>query len=428
MAPIGALWVMPACAVQVPVPVVQLDQDVLWAGTASLWLARPLWRDKASYSGGAMLMVPLHAAYGAGDPDQIREFQVHFQALAAAWIGDAAALDPVPLDQLQYLYLASQFLGLEQRRESGRAWPWTRLESLMAQRIAWYWREAPAIHWSGKTFTGMRERVAWKLGPAPAAQGFHKGINDDELFLFAIAGDLARLLDQRGAPRPPFLDEILASARAVYGQLGRFGRDGGWLFQPGVWSDHPDDRYAATEQKPPDQVPAPVPGLSWDSSHSHRFPLWLRSLRDAEARGGPGWMAYDRMLHGLTWQFVHRVLVPPGPGAPYYRLTNYLDGRNGLYRWNSGRLGTGQGYGPFELSGTFLLGWWSFLDAPEIRKAYAYLAEHWPPGREAMDTYAGPPLGKNDPREFQDPTSRAVRFRELIVRLVADHADLLAGR
>jgi hypothetical protein len=45
-----------------------------------------------------------------------------------------------------------------------------------------------------------------------------------------------------------------------------------------------------------------------------------------------------------------------------------------------------------------------------------------------MDTYAGPPLGKNDPREFQDPTSRAVRFRELIVRLVADHADLLAGR
>lgn len=397
------------------------DLNAIWGETVSMWLQRPLWKDSASYTSCHLLMVPLHHAYLTRDPKKIQEFRTHYTELTETWSKDPAVLDPVPLDQLQYLYLAGRFLVLE--NQCGEKKTWNCLENLIFHRVERFWLQDPAIHWSGKIFKGMRERMAWKLGLETGAKKFWKGINDDELFLFAIVGDLTLILNLRGEKHPPFLDEINACAKRTFEQDSVFRPDGGWLFQPGVWSDHPDNLYAGRNAKAEGLSPASIQDVAWDSSHSHRFPLWIRSLRDASPKSSKDWVFYDRILSGLGRQFVSKVLVSPSVNAPFYRLNNFMDGRNGIYRWNYGHLKMGDGYGPYELSGTFLLGWWGFLPNPEIRSAYLFTAQSWPPSKIALDLYEGPSSGTKPIREFADKASRAVRIRELIIRILAEDGD-----
>lgn len=48
-----------------------------------------------------------------------------------------------------------------------------------------------------------------------------------------------------------------------------------------------------------------------------------------------------------------------------------MDGSNGvLYRWNYSSLGEGKEYGPYELSGTFTIGWWTFLGTDRVKEIY----------------------------------------------------------
>lgn len=68
-----------------------------------------------------------------------------------------------------------------------------------------------------------------------------------------------------------------------------------------------------------------------------------------------------------------------------------MNGMNGVYRYSTAaNVGEGKGYGPYELSGTFLIGWWSFLGDPEIDKAYGEIAKSFPLPEKVMMTYQGP--------------------------------------
>lgn len=406
-----------------PPPPATLSADLssLWQGTVDVWLRQPLWQDARSYDASSFLMVPLHAAFQARNPAQMQAFRAHFRALAEAWQGSDGALVPGLLNQLQYLYLASRYLALEQGLKPDAA-PGL-LETQLTRRLEQLWDQQPRIGYGERRFAGLRGGLDWKLGPSPARRGYEKAIGDDELFFLAIAGDLAQVLRLRGTPRPAPLSEILASARRVFDQGGQFRADGGWVFQPGAWTDHPDFRYAGRTVKASDLQPAPVPGIAWDTSHGHRFPLWLLSLREAEAGGSPAWRDYDRMLAALGRQFCGRVLVRPTAEVPYYRVTNYLDGSNGIFRWRYPSLAEGEGYGPYQLSGCLLLGWWGFLPDPEVRRAYVHLARNWPPPAPALDLYEGPRAAQERSRAFLDLGSPAMRFRELIVRLLGDFQE-----
>ena len=137
---------------------------------------------------------------------------------------------------------------------------------------------------------------------------------------------------------------------------GEDRRCGGWLFQAGLWSDHPDYAQAGRVADSPGPAPAPVPGIGEDASHSHRLPLWLTSLAEAYPPGSEPRAYYLRLRTGLARQFQRAVLTAPVAGFPGYRTTNYMDGHNGLYRWGYPTIGPDDGYRPYELSGTFLLG------------------------------------------------------------------------
>ena len=70
-------------------------------------------------------------------------------------------------------------------------------------------------------------------------------------------------------------------AFAVYSKYVVFPGDNRWLFQPGVWRDHPDYLYAGNDNLGENLLPMPVDDIAEDTSHSHRYPVWLESLRNA---------------------------------------------------------------------------------------------------------------------------------------------------
>lgn len=142
--------------------------------------------------------------------------------------------------------------------------------------------------------------------------------------------------------------------------------------------------------KKTDLLRKPIKDVAMDTSHSHRFPLWLTSLAGAYPVGSDERAFYEELLMGLGEQFVREVLVGPTDDFPSYRTANFMDGRNGVYRWNYATQGPNNGYGPYELSGTLCLGWWTFLGTPEVKEMYATMAELSPLPNDVLDVCMGP--------------------------------------
>jgi hypothetical protein len=230
--------------------------------------------------------------------------------------------------------------------------------------------------------------------------------------LWAVAGTLE-----------PGARELLEDARGlgvrVFASETRWTDDGGWLFQPGVWHDHPDFVYAGRSQIEPAMEEARIADIAGDTSHAHRLPVLLESLRSAFAPEEAGRRFYDSLRAGLERQFVGRVLVEPDHSFPAPRTTNFMDGRNGLYRYGFHTLGEGHGYGPYELSGTLTLGWWSRLPGRRIRRVYRDLAASFPLREDVVATYSGPATARPRPALCAEPAAFTNGFRELLINLAA---------
>ncbi len=207
------------------------------------------------------------------------------------------------------------------------------------------------------------------------------------MFIFAIAGDLSHYYRNRDDEKLDYLGDILEVAQSVFEREVYYTSEGGWLFQPGVWSDHPDYLYAGNEEKSPHLEEKRIKGIAEDTSHSHRLPLWLTSLAHAYPIESSQRVYYEELLTGLEHQFLTRVLVKPIDDFPSYRTTNFMDGRDGFYRWNYVTQGPNNGYGPYELSGTLCLGWRTFLDSPEIKQVYADMAASYPLSEDVISVY-----------------------------------------
>jgi hypothetical protein len=388
----------------------------LWHRTITPRLLSPLWTDAEAYNAGHFLMVPLHAAFELGMAEQQREFSAHFGRFAQQWFGTPMN-DAVRLARLQYLYLASEFVVLADTAQI----PAGLVDSLyeIVHRV---WTVEPIWQWDRAPMAGaMRERVTWKLAASAVKRSYYRAITDDELFLFAIAADLRTRELRTGDvhPRSSTVRDVLLAAKAVFDQRAILQPAGGWLFQPGAWADHPDFAYAGRYVKVPGMAPAPVSDVAEDASHSHRMPLWLTSLARAYPPDRPERRFYEDLRRGLEKQFYEKVLVPPSRDFPAYRTTNFMDGRNGIYRWGYVSLGPNDGYGPYELSGTLQLGWWAFLRSDRIQRAYQEMARQFPLPPDVWDLYlhrrtTAPPLGSGSAADLG-----AYALRELLVRLAA---------
>jgi len=371
---------------------VEAKDLLLWENTVKVYLGDNLWRDRDLYDAGHVLMIPLHAAFRLGQAEWHQEFSDHFRRFMEN-DNNSFLTEPQDLDLARehYLYLASRFLVLAM--ESGRAdlvppalieKLYGEVDSLWSMKTAW---------WYERDFAGgIRERLQWKLSQTATTPSYYRAITDHEIFLFAISADLRiyERISGKYSGLSPVVGEILNVAYAVFNKYVVPFDDGTWLFQPGLWTDHPDYLYAGNPELAANLKPAPVPGIAEDTSHSHRWPVWLKSLAGAYREGDPERGYYENLSAGLEKQFYGKVLLQPSSGFPAYRVANFMDGNNGVYRYQYQTVGGNLGYGPWELSGILIEGWWGFLGNPRMQAVYVDIAGRFPLPPEVVTLYTGP--------------------------------------
>ena len=403
-------------------PITSADRE-LWARTVEPYLRDSLWSARDRYDAGHFLMVPLHAAFELNVNEWQDQISAHF---ARFMLSNPPTDDPgaQTLDWLQYYYLASRFAILA--TEHGRAdlVP-AGLISFLRDRIHYHWAVRPVATWSAahEPFPGEGAQIRWKLQQSHPEYSYYAAIVDAENFIMAIGADLLTL-DQlktgRRSAEDGELREMLAVARTVFSVRGVSHSDGGWLFQQGIWRDYPDDAYAGQPAKVPGMAKAPLADVAEDASHSFRFPLWLRSFREASA-GTLDEAFWADLQARLSVQFTTHVLIPPASDFEGWRVTNFMDGRNGVYRWNYATQGPNSGYGPFELSGSVTTGWWGFFGSSQIRVAYRDAAGRFPLGRDVLTLYSGPGTTRQQNPLVVLPDCLTNGFAELLVRLASYH-------
>jgi hypothetical protein len=408
-----------------PVPEVPPELVKLWQSRIAPRLKSEPWKTPQRYDAASLLMLPLHAAFERRYLSGEEEFADHVARFLA--YRDSVDLKPdAQLGWLQYFYFLSRFAVVAATHGRAELVP-PELPTAIRGWIGRLWL-ADAWQWYRKPFPGgVRERLDWKLSGARAIKGksFEHVILDQELMLFAIAADLRRYGRTVGSPlgEDTLLEEIDRYARRVYVDRVAWNADSGWIFQPGIWRDHPDHQHQCRKEKRAGLEPCTkVTGVD-DASHGHRYALLLRSMAEAQPAGSEARAYYEHLVWGLERQFFQRIAVPPSTEFVGWRMRNYVDGENGIYRWQFSSLGSNQGYGPYELSGTLLQGWWAFLPGERARQLFVSLAGQFPLGEAQLALYGGPVRRASaSPGPLGDGTA------ELLCRLAAELQRSASGR
>jgi len=370
-------------------PAVTEHENALFKKNIGLYLSRDSWNDSLAYLHGHFLMVPLHAAFLLDQKDWQSQFDAQYKRLVDV---PRDKLCKNPLSRLQYLYTATRFLALSAKtgRKSETNAP---LTTYLTDEITDRWLNQDAIGFDVANFNGVKQRVEHKLTLINPKLSYYRAITDEEAFLFAEAADLIYVEKKTGVrnPKNDVLREIVKTGAQVFRDRSEFTNQGGWLFDIGAWADHPDLAFSGNSEISPGMSKRKVENITMDTSHFHRFSLFVNSLRDANEPGSADYKFYEKIRGGLVKQLIGTVLQKPDSKFEGYRLTNFMNGMNGVYRYQSaaGAL-KNTGYGPYQLSGTFLIGWWSFLGDSQVNKAYAEIAKTFPLSENVLKTYQGP--------------------------------------
>lgn len=394
---------------------------LLWKNTIEKYLKDNLWTNEYAYDAAHILMVPMHAAFSQREDQWIIQIKNMFDRFAYEYKNNNENIVQSELNRLHFLYLASRYIVLCKESDNEELIP-ERLPYILNREIKRIWDEDPSWQWGRDPFLGgMKERIKWKLDTKEVKRSYYRSIIDEELFTIAIAADLItydNAIKSRISDNNDFKYEIVENGYKILLQEGTFLEDGTWLFQRGVKYQHGDYAHAGNLEKVNGMKPSFIKDIASDTSHSHRFPLWINSLISAYSNIDPE--KTDLLFsikEGIEKQFINKVIVYPDSIYKGYRTTNYMDGRNGVYRWNYPTQGEGNGYGPYELSGTFNLGWWSFLDCDKIRNIYYQQSKMFPLSENIIQIYIGPNTSRIRHKLILLPDSYYNGLRELIIKL-----------
>ncbi|MED4553645.1 hypothetical protein P9305_13025 [Lysinibacillus capsici] len=396
---------------------VKKSENELWELTVKEYIESDLWNERDRYDAGHFLMVPMHYAFQSENTEMIELFQKHFGAFLKTGKNEIDISDDSQrLSILHYYYLISRYLILSENIDLSYEVKILNkeLNQYLLKEINKIWVEIPAWQWDSPYFEeGMRERVLWKLENKEVDYSYYRAIIDEELFTMAIAADLYQLNSE-----DRMLLDIVNIAYKTFKSEGHFDESNRWLFQIGVWDDHPDYAYAGYLNKENIKKQSPITDTAMDSSHFHRFPLWVKSLEDAFLEKTKENEMFSRINKGIEKQLFEKVLVVPSQKEPFYKLTNYMDGTNGLFRWDYST-SKGDGYGPSELSGTFFIGWWTFLGSDRIKKVYEDVYHSFPLSDQAIKLYVGPNTTRDRNAYIADPESYYNGYKELLALLAS---------
>ncbi|NVF13662.1 hypothetical protein [Vreelandella maris] len=346
------------------------------------YLNEPLWTQRNAYDAAHLLMIPLEYAFEFNDEVLLDCFSNYISNLKKT-VSNKSWEIPGRLNWLQHLHLVGRYYVLSDNI-IGSDWLLNEFQKLWSDEPAWLWARDP--------FGGIKERIGWKLTTPDKeiSQSYYNVIFDEDYFALSLGLDLYGLYS-----RADRLNECTGCVEAkdffltIFKDRVEWYGDG-WLIDVGRWRDHRDHAYASYYREPVSlegEVLSPQPrnDAVTDSSHAFRYPSWLRSAQLALKEDSA--FIHD-LQTGLKFQFLNVILVSGQEGVPM--LNNYMDGKNGWFRYNyASHKGALNGYGPYSLSGSFAIGWWSLLGGENISSEYDSLIEAFPLESAELQLYAG---------------------------------------
>ena len=351
----------------------------LYSATVSTVLSQNLWYSRDIYDTAHLLMVPLWYAFESGNEKYIEEFSNHYKRFVSYLESNESEFaENSKMQKNHYLYLASEFIMLCELYDYNDYIPEGLYEHIENYVIDYYYNYKAA--W-GRAI-GIPEILDKILSGEEIfvkniTKTFYRAITDLETFPLAIMANLYTIQKNSGLlnEHTQTYKKAMEYTYRIFKTEVVWNSDGGWNLQPGVWAEHPDYAYAGVEKVDENTRKSLVENITWDSSHYQRFAVFLNSFMRAQDTAERA-RYFSELIEGLSVQFLEFVLVRPEEKIPFYRITNYMDGSNGFYRY--GYHEDGVGYGPYQHSKTLLYGWWTFLRNEEISNIYSDIVKQFP--------------------------------------------------
>jgi hypothetical protein len=364
--------------------------DNLWVDTISVLLRESLWLPRDKYDASSILMLPMSWAFEVKDTSKINDFSDFFIQVNTYYY---ETLAENRTNNAQFQYFISQYLILKHEYNGLSD---TDIELLNKVR-SWafnFWNE-PAWMWGREPFDSMYERMEWKLTELSPQRSYYRAIFDEELFLLATVANLQQIN----------LANLISEQETSFSQINKLT----WImlsqeiklsletdnlnyfnFQPGVWTEHPDYAYAGQSEIIESMPKILIEGIATDSSHMHRWPVWLKSFKRMFLNDATKLNFIKKLEISLAKQFSEFVYVKSDSMFPAPRMNNFFDGRNGIYRYLYATQG-GSGYEPYQLSGTLVVGWYgALLKADDFSEDINNVLENDQLPSYVITTYVGP--------------------------------------
>lgn len=328
-------------------------------------LSDSLWSKRDAYDAAHNLMIPLHYGFLSSDKGLQNAFQDHIINFLKAEVDGNVKIEG--LKELQYLSLLSRYLSLAPHESKVS----NRLYHFLNDRFDYYWTQKPAWQWGRKPFEGgIKKRIIWKLNHTDSTYQYYNVFHDADFYVLGLAADLLKNTPKQDTSRTRKYREAIDLFFEIINQrLDKTAR--GWVFQKNMWSDHRDYAYSGFTSTPSEHDERHVAeNIQADASHSHRWPLWLLQISQVKKVKSLQKRLKRQLLNVVIEdELSHKIGIP--------LLNNYMCGNNGYFRWNYATHRK-TGYGPYELSGTFGLGYWSLLEGEKISDYYIMLSGAYP--------------------------------------------------
>lgn len=352
------------------------------------YMSDPLWSKMNAYDATHLLMIPLEYAFKNNKSVIKKCFSDYFLKLQKVPILELERLGV--LTWLQHLHLASRYAVLSNDNA---------LADWLTVQFKALWRENDAWLWGREPFTGIAERINWKLNTRreEVSRSYYRVIFDEDYFALSLGIDLYGInVRNETLEQCPECQEAKSLFLRVFNErLTWIGNR--WLIDVGLWQSHPDFAFSGYFIEPVDNngellQPETSVQVVIDSSHAHRYPSWLRSAELALDSDEKEYI--NKLQEGLRVQFKEYILSNSSlDGLPL--LNNFMDGGNGYFRYNySTHSGFRKGYSPYGLSGTLAFGWWAMLGGKEISKVYSDLHDSFPLSSAQHHVYGDPSTRK----------------------------------
>lgn len=390
------------------------SENYLWKTTVSKYITGDLWDDINSYDAGHTLLIPMFYAFTTEDENKMEEFHNLFERYSIYLSNNNYTYNYWDLNHMQFNFLASNYINLCSKYNC--------TDRIKEPLLNYLYDEA--------FYYCLLKREKYNIEDNPNYNALTAIERDFELgkpiadlyqYHLMIIFNLKEYSNTNNyylsEERENVVTESLNLINRIYQEGVTFIDGDKWLISVGSFDEYADYAYMHYDSIEENMEPSKQENTTWDTSHFARVPVFLQIIKKANQDDKEKVEYYNRLIKGLKEQFLENVLIEPDEENPYYRTTNYMDGRNGLYRYNY-TTQKDTAYLPYQLSGTITLGWWCFL-GEDMNLTYKKIYKTFPLGEKALETYVGPNTTRERNEYVSWPNYFENGFAELICLLAS---------